>query len=79
MGLEDDVRLLAQAFASGGISLCREMTENLVAQSAAQSPSPERHEDVDVQFSPDSGVDDDLRDLIRMLIRERIARSGLRT
>jgi hypothetical protein len=78
MGLEDDVRLLAQAFAAGGVSLCREMTEHLVTRSAGQSPPPDENKDVDVQFSPDSGVDDDLRDLIRMLIRERIARSGAR-
>ena len=79
MGLEDDVRLLAQAFAEGGASLCREMVEGLSTQSSRQSRSPDRDEGISVELGGlelDPGDEDELRDLIRMLVEERIARGG---
>jgi hypothetical protein len=79
MGLEDDVRLLAQVFAAGGASLCREMIEGLGKGSASQSRSRDRFEEVDVELHGlelDSGGEEELRDLIRTLVGERRARGG---
>jgi hypothetical protein len=80
MGLEDDVRLLGRAFAAGGASLAREMIDGRRTRSSDQSRSPDQYEGVDVALHGlglDSGDEDELRDLIRMLVGERMAR-GLR-
>ncbi len=79
MGLEDDLNLLAQAFARGEASLCREMIEGGETRSSSQSRAADRHEEVDVALhglDPDSGDEDELRALIRLLVEERIARGG---
>ena len=80
IGLEDDVRLLVRAFAAGGASLCRDLTEGLLTtRSSGQSQPPGQHEEVNVELHAlglDSGDEDELRDLIRMLVGERMARVG---
>jgi hypothetical protein len=79
MGLEDDLRLLARAFAEGGVSLCREMIEGVVTRSSSQSRSADRFEEIDVALHGlelDSGDEDQFRDLIRLLVAQRIARGG---
>lgn len=79
MGLEDDLRLLAQAFTAGGVSLCREMIEGVVTRSSSQSRSGDRFEEIDVALHGlelGSGDEDEFRDLIRLLVAARIARSG---
>jgi hypothetical protein len=79
MGLEDDLKLLAQSFAAGGVSLCREMIESVVPRSSSQSRSADRFEEIDVALHGlelESGDEDEFRDLIRLLVAERIARSG---
>lgn len=81
MGLGDDVKLLAQAFAEGGASLCREMIESVVKRSSSQSRSADRYEEIDVALHGlklDSRDEDELRDLIRLLVAERIAGGGSR-
>jgi hypothetical protein len=73
IGLEDDVRLLVQAFATGGAALCREITEGLLPRSAGRSESPDQQE-VDVALHGlglDSNDEEELRDLIRMLVQDR--------
>jgi hypothetical protein len=76
MGLEDDVRLLAGAFAVGGIDLCRELIEALPSRSSGTSRSRQRKEDVHVAlhgFEPDSSDEEELRNLILILVEKRIA------
>ena len=79
MGLEDDLRLLAQAFAAGGVSLCREMIESVVIRSSSQSRSADELEAIEIALHGldiDTGDEDEFRDLIRLLVAERITRSG---
>jgi hypothetical protein len=81
MGLEEDLKLLAQAFAEGGAPLCREMIESVVGRTSSQSRSADRYEEIDVALHGlklDSADEDELRDLIRLLVAERIARAGSR-
>jgi hypothetical protein len=81
MGLEDDLRLLGQAFAEGGASLCREMVKGVVKRSSSKSQSADRYEEIDVALiglKLDSRGEEELRDLIRLLVGERIARAGSR-
>src|SRR2546430_7799568 len=76
MGLEDDVRLLAQAFAAGGTDLCREWIEGLQPRSSGRSRSLQRKEEVQVALHGlelDAGEEEELRDLIWMLVEKRIA------
>lgn len=79
MGLEEDLRVLGQAFAEGGASLCREMIESVAERSSSESRSADRFEEIDVALyglKLDSDDEDELRDLIRLLVTERIAREG---
>jgi hypothetical protein len=81
MGLEDDVRLLAQAFAAGGTDLCRKLIEGLPPRSSGWSRSPQRKEEVQVALHGlelDSSEEEELRDLIWMLVEKRIAGGGVR-
>ena len=81
MGLEDDLKLLAQAFAEGGASLCREMVKGVVKRSSSKSRSADQYEEIDVALiglELDSRGEEELRDLIRLLVEERIARGGSR-
>ena len=81
MGLEDDVRLLGRAFAAGEASLAREMIDGLRSRSSAQAQSPDQSEEVEIAlhgFGLDSGHEEELRDLIRMLVGDRMARGSPR-
>jgi hypothetical protein len=81
MGLEDDVRLLARAFAAGGTDLCRELVEALPPRSSKTSQSRQQKEDVHVALHGlelDSSDEEELRDLIWMLVEKRIAGGGAR-
>lgn len=76
MGLEDDVALLARAFAAGGIDLCREVIEAFGPRSSGASRSPRRKEDVHIALhglALDSSDEEELRRLISMLVEKRIA------
>jgi len=81
MGLEDDVRLLAQAFAAGGIDLCRELIEGIAPRSSGKSRSLRGKEEVQVALHGlefDAGEEEELRDLIWMLVEKRIEGAGVR-
>ena len=80
MGLEDDVRQLARAFAVGGTDLCRELIESFGPRSSGTSRSPQRKEEVHVALHGlglDSSDEEELRDLIWMLVEKRIAGGGV--
>jgi hypothetical protein len=81
MGLEDDVRLLARAFAAGGTDLCRELIEALPPRASGTSRSRQQKEEVHVALHGlelDSSDEEELRDLIWMLVEKRIAGGGAR-
>jgi hypothetical protein len=81
MGLEEDVRLLALAFAAGGAELAHEITRGHLPRSSSRSRSPEQREDVGVALhglNLDPRDEEELRDLIRMLVEKRIADGGRR-
>jgi len=76
MGLEEDVRLLAEAFAAGGSALAHQITRGLLPRSSSRTRKPDRREEVDVALHGlmlDSRDEEELRDLIRMLVEARIA------
>lgn len=80
MGLEDDVRLLARAFAAGGTDLCRELIEALPPRASGTSRSRQK-EEVHVALHGlelDSSDEEELRDLIWMLVEKRIAGGAAR-
>jgi len=75
MGFEEDVKLLARAFASGGIELCRELIDDLPARSPARSKS-RKHRKVDVHIALhgpdlDSSDEEELRELILEFVEKR--------
>ncbi len=81
IGLEDDLRVLARAFAAGGTVGCRELIAGLEPRRARRS-SPSQQQPVDVhialhglELDPDD--EEELRELIRMLAAGR-AESGAR-
>jgi hypothetical protein len=81
IGLEDDLRVLALAFAAGGTALAQEITAGLLPESSGRSRSLDQPEEVDVALHGlmlDSRDEEKLRDLIRMLVAERIAGEGRR-
>jgi hypothetical protein len=81
MGLEEDLMVLGHAFAEGGASLCREMIESVVGRSSSESRSADRHAEIDVALHGlklDSDDENELRDLIWLLVTERVAREGRR-
>jgi hypothetical protein len=76
MGLEEDVRLLAEAFAAGGSALAHEITRGLLPRASSRRRKPDRGDDVEVALRGlmlDSRDEEELRDLIRMLVEARIA------
>jgi hypothetical protein len=82
MGLEEDMRLLARAFAAGGIDLCRGLIEDLPARSAARSKSGKQRK-VDVRIAVhgpdlDQSDEEELRDLIWDLVEKRADGSVVR-
>ena len=82
MGLEEDVRLLARAFAVGGIELCRELINDLPARSSARSKSPTKPK-VDVRIALhgpdlDSSDEEELLDLIWAFVEKRTDGSVVR-
>lgn len=82
MGLEEDVRLLARAFAAGGIDLCRELIDDLPARSSARSKSRKQRK-VDVRIALhgpdiDSSDEEELRDLIWAFVEKRVDGSVVR-
>jgi hypothetical protein len=82
MGLEEDVRLLARAFAAGGIDLCRELIDDLPARSSARSKSPKQRK-VDLRIAlhgPDLDASDEeeLCELIWALVEKRVDGSVVR-
>jgi hypothetical protein len=81
MGLEDDVRLLARAFAAGGTDLCRELIKGLPPRSSGTSRSPQQKEGVHVALHGlelDSSDEEELRDLIWTLVEKRVEGGGVR-
>jgi hypothetical protein len=75
MGLEDDVRMLARAFAAGGFDLCRELIEGLLPRRSGASRSPNRKPKVHIALHGlelDSRDEEELRDLIWTLVERRI-------
>jgi hypothetical protein len=82
MGLEEDVRLLAEAFAAGGAALAHEVTGGLLSRSSSKTRKPDRREDVAVALDGlmlDPGDEEELRGLIRMLVESRIAGESARS
>jgi hypothetical protein len=82
IGLEDDLRILALAFAAGGAERCRELIAGLAPRRARRS-SPSQQQPVDVhialhglELDPDD--EEELRELIRMLVAGR-AEGGARS
>ena len=79
MGLEEDVRLLALAFASGGAELAHEITRGHLPRSSSRSRSAEQREDVGVALhglNLDPREEEELRGLIQMLVEKRMADGG---
>lgn len=78
MGFEEDVRLLARAFAAGGIDRCRELIDDLPARSSPRSKShKQKQRKVDVRIALhgpdlDSSDEEELRDLICALVEKRV-------
>jgi len=81
MGLENDVKLLALAFAAGGAKLAHELTRGRLRRSSGRSRKPEQREDVAVAvhgLNLDPRDEEELCDLIRMLVEKRIEDEGRR-
>lgn len=82
MGLEDDVRLLARAFAAGGTDLCRKLIDDLPSRSSGRAKSPKQKEpDVHIALHGpdlDSSDEEELRDLIWALVEKRVDGSVVR-
>jgi hypothetical protein len=75
MGLDEDVRLLARAFAEGGTAGCRKLIDGLPSRSAGKSKSPKQKK-ADVRIALhgrdlDSGDKEELLDLIWALVEKR--------
>lgn len=79
MGLEEDVRVLALAFAAGGAELAHEITRGHLRRSSGKSRSAEQREDFGVALhglNLDPRDEEELRDLIQMLVEKRMTDGG---
>jgi hypothetical protein len=75
IGLEDDLRRLVHAFAEGGPSLCREITQDLLDRASARSPSPDRHGELDIRLHGlglEPADEEELGRLIGLVVRARL-------